>query len=204
MYFLDVMKTNSAWVGLILDKDIIFVSFKLNYNGSISQTSRVKDSKYIFKERTLSFFALRVEGVLVNYENKMHARTRIRTYNHMHMYTHTYTNMHAHKDTCMHASVRSRSLAYTKYSFVIGCQSLWNHLQDTVKEVWFIELFKQILKTIVFSQSFEIPAFLNYNSALDFIWFIWCKTSSHNTPVSTCAMYATIGKVTKFMFNYLE
>ena len=49
MYFLDEMKTNNAWVGLILDKDIICVNFKLNYNGNISQTSRVKDSKSIFK-----------------------------------------------------------------------------------------------------------------------------------------------------------
>ena len=53
MYFLDVMKTNSASVILILDKDIIFVSFKLNYNGSISQTLRVKDSKYIVLKKAI-------------------------------------------------------------------------------------------------------------------------------------------------------
>ena len=45
--------TNGAWVGLILDKDIIFVSFNLNYNGSISQTSHVKDSKYILLKKAI-------------------------------------------------------------------------------------------------------------------------------------------------------
>ena len=76
---LDVMKTNSAGVGLILDKDIIFVSFKLNYNGSISQTPRVKDSKYIFKEIKLYYLGC---PSLVNYE-KQNARA------------HTYTNINA-------------------------------------------------------------------------------------------------------------
>ena len=58
---------------------------------------------------------------------------------HEHSYTHTHTYTHTHihactQDTRMHGSVRSRALTHTKCSFVIGHQSLWNHLPDTVKE----------------------------------------------------------------------
>ena len=80
-----------------------------------------------------------------------------------HTYTHTQTNTrtytHAQRDTRMYASERSRAPPHTKCSFVIGGPSLWNHLPDNVKEAGSIELLKQILKTVEFSQSFEIPAF---------------------------------------------
>ena len=129
-----------------------------------------------------------------------HTHTHTHTQIHTHSNTHTHTYTHAHKDTRMHASVRSRAPTHTKCSFVIGGQNLWSHLPDNVKEVGSIELFKQILKTIIFSQSFEIPDFLKIcNSALGFIWFIGskkndskCPTSSLNTPVSKCAMYGTL------------
>ena len=122
----------------------------MDYNGGISQTSRVKDSKYIFKEIKLYYLEY---PSLVNYEKQKHARAHIdthtHTYNHMnthihthtqthththaHTHTRTHTYTHAHKDTLMHASVRSPDLP------------------DNVKEAGSIELFKQILKTVVFS-----------------------------------------------------
>ena len=122
---------------------------------------------------------------------------------HIHIHTHIHTKTHA----CTRACARVHTHTHTKCSFVIGGQSLWNHLPDTVKEVGSIELFKQILKTVVFSQSLEIPVFLICNSALDFIRFICSRkflTSSYNTPVSTCAMYGTLWEVTKFTFDYLS
>ena len=114
-------------------------------------------------------------------KNKMHAHTYIQsyahvythTYTHTHIHTHTHTNTHAHTrthtHTHSHTHTRMHTQTYactwacarvprhTKYSFMMGCQSLWNHLPDTVKE-----LFKQILKLVVFSQSFERLVFLNF------------------------------------------
>ena len=96
------------------------------------------------------------------------------THIHTNTHTHTHANIHTHIHVCTqrHTDARERALAcnhtHTKCSFVIGGQSLWNHLPDNVKEARSIELFKQILKTLVFSQSFEIPAFSICNSALDF------------------------------------
>ena len=63
-------------------------------------------------------------------KNKMHAHTH--TYNHMLMYTHTHTRMHTKTHACTRACARVPTR--TKYSFVIGCQSLWNHLPHTAKE----------------------------------------------------------------------
>ena len=40
---------------MLLDKDIILADVKMNYNDSISQKSRVKDSKYILKEIKLYY-----------------------------------------------------------------------------------------------------------------------------------------------------
>ena len=129
----------------------------------------VKDCRYICKEIQLYYLEC---PSLVNYEKQKRTRAHIykhkcmNTHIHTHTQTHTHTSTHAHKHTRMsqrHTNSRERALAYThthtKCSFVIGGQSLWNHLPDTVKEAGSIELFKQILKTVVFSQSFEIPAF---------------------------------------------
>ena len=100
---------------------------------------------------------------MINKSTRAHTNTLMQAHEHSYIYTHTrkhtHTYTHAHKDTRSHASVRSRAPTHTKCSFVIGDQSLWNHLPDNVKEAGFIEFFKQILKTVVFSQSFEIPAF---------------------------------------------
>ena len=119
--------------------------------------------------------------------------THTHTHTHLptHANTHTHTYTHAHKDTRMHASGRLRAPTRTKCSFVIGGQSLWEHLPYTVKEAWSIELFKQILKTVVFSQSFEIPAFFNFATVPSTLFDLFvvkkhdfkCPTSSHNTPV---------------------
>ena len=96
--------------------------------------------------------------------------THIHIHTHINTYANTPTYTHAHKDTRMKPSVRSQAPTHTKCSFVIGVPSLWNHLPDNVKEVGSIEFFKQILNTVVFSQSFEIPDFcLICNSALDLI-----------------------------------
>ena len=108
-YFLDVMKTSRALVGLILDKDIIFVSFKLNYNGSISQSSRVKDNKHIFKE--IKLYYLRCPS-LVNYEKQnasAQTYTNINAWTLIHTCTHTYTNTHTH--TRMHIKTHACTLA---------------------------------------------------------------------------------------------
>ena len=168
MYFLDVMKTNNAWVGLILDKDIIFVVLSLIIMIAFPKHRTWRIANTIFcKESNLYYLGC---PSLVNYEKqnaRAHTYTNINAWTliytcthidiHTHAHTHTYT--HAHKDTRMHACVRSRASTHTKCSFVMGGQSLWNHLPYTVKEAGSIELFKQILKTIAFSQSFEIPAF---------------------------------------------
>ena len=136
------------------------------------------------------------------YKHKCMNTNLIHTQTHTHTRTHTHTYTYAHKETRMHASVRSRALTHTKCSFVIRGQSWWNHLPDTVKEVGFIELFKQILKTVVFSKSFEIPAFFKCVTVLStlFDFFVVkkdskCPTSSHNTPVATYAMYGTLWQV---------
>ena len=52
----------------------------------------------------------------------------------------------------------AKTVLFGERSFAVGGR-LWNHLPDNVKEAGSIELFKQRLKTHLFSQSFEIPAF---------------------------------------------
>ena len=47
---------------ILLDKDIILADVKMNYNGSISQKSHVKDSKYIFKEIKLYYLGWPIGG----------------------------------------------------------------------------------------------------------------------------------------------
>ena len=103
-----------------------------------------------------------------------------------HTHRHTYT--HAHKDTRMHARVRLRAPTHTKCSFVVRGPSLWNHLPDNIKKAGSVEQFKQILKTVVFSQSFENRFFLNFVTVpLTLVKYdAKCPTSSHNTPVFTC------------------
>ena len=122
--------------------------------------SHVKDSKYIFKENKTLFFRLTDRRVSLRImKNKNHARN---TYTNTHMQSHTHTckhtkTTHACKDTRMHASVCARAHTHTQVFFrdrrpefveplVAHCQGGW------------IQFFKQILKTVVFSQSFEIPA----------------------------------------------
>ena len=82
---------------------------------------------------------------------------------------------------------------------MIGGPSLWNHFPDNVKEVGFIEFFKQILITVVFSQSFEIPAFSSFALVPLTLFDLFvvkngakCPTSSYSTPVYTFAMYGTL------------
>ena len=53
----------------------------------------------------------------------------------------------------------SKTVLFGERSFAVGGPSLWNHLLDNIKETGSIELFKQRLKTHLFRQSFEIPAF---------------------------------------------
>ena len=79
------------------------------------------------------------------------------THTHTHANTHTHTHMHTKTHACTLACARVHP--HTNCSFVIGDQNLWNHLPDNVKEAGYIEFFKQTLNTVVFSQSFEIPAF---------------------------------------------
>ena len=132
----------------------------------------------------------------------------INTHIHAHTHTHTHTRKrkhtytHARKDTRMHASVRSRASTHTKCSFVIGCQSLWNHLPDNVKEAGSIEFFKQILKTVVFSQYFKIPYFFKFVTVPSTLFYLIVvkemiiNVQSHRTTsVSTCAIYETLWEV---------
>ena len=111
------MKTNSTLVGLILDMDIIFVSFKSNYNGSISQTSHVRNNKYIFKEIKLYYLSC---PSLVNYEKQnerahtyahLDALTLIYTYIHIHTPANTHT--HIHECTQRHTHARGPAFACT-------------------------------------------------------------------------------------------
>ena len=53
----------------------------------------------------------------------------------------------------------SKTVLFGERSFAVGGSYLWNHLPDTVKEACSIELFKQILKTYLFTQSFALSAF---------------------------------------------
>ena len=132
-------------------------------------------------------------------KNKTHAHTHTHTHiqSHEHSYANTHKHTHIHKCTQRHTLARERALActhtHTKCSFVVGGQSLWNHLPDNVKEAGSIELFQLILKTVVFSQSFEIPAFFNFVTVpLTLVDLFVVKydakypTAPHNTPVSTC------------------
>ena len=157
--------SNNILQRLIRDYDKIPIVVNIHYNANISQNSRIKDSKYICKEIKLYYLEC---PSLANYEKQnAHTHTHIQSdehsYTHTNIHTHiqacTQRHTHAHKHTRMHTSVRSRAPTHTKCSFVIGGQSLWNHLPYTVKEAGSIELFNHILKTVVFSQSFEIPAF---------------------------------------------
>ena len=120
-----------------MDEDIIFVSFKLNYNGSISQKSHVKDSKYIFKENKTLLLRLTDRRVSLRImKNKNHACTRIQTHTCNHTYIHAHTHrrrMHEKTHACTRACARVHT--HTKCSFVIGGPSLWNRMPDTVKVV---------------------------------------------------------------------
>ena len=116
----------------------------VHYNANISQNPRVKDRKYICKEIKLYYLEC---PSLVTYEKqraRAHTYTNINaltliyiyayTYTHTHTHTRKHTHTRMHTKTGMRAGVRSRAPTHTKCSFVIGGQSLWNHLPDTVKE----------------------------------------------------------------------
>ena len=149
---------------ILLDKDIILANVKMNYNGSICQKSHVKDSKYIFKEYKTLLFRLTDRRVSLRImKNKNHVRTRIQTHicNHTHTCKHTKTT-HAFKDTRMHANVCSPAHTHThththKVFFGDRSPEFVEPLAAHCLGGW-IQFFKQILKTVVFSQSFEIPA----------------------------------------------
>ena len=132
------------------------------------------------------------------------------SYTHTHIHTHTHANTRMHTKTRMHASMRSRAPTHTNCSFVIRVQSLWSHLPDTVKKAGSIELFKQIPKTFVFSQYFEIPFFSKFITVPSTLCDLFvvkngvqCPASSHKTPVSTCAMYWTLSQVEKCPCDYV-
>ena len=121
---------------ILLDKDIILADDKMIYNGSISQKTHVKDSKYIFKENKTLLFRLTDRRVSLRI---MKQKSWAHTYTITHMYSHTHTckhikTTHACKDIHMHASVCSRVHTHRKCSFVTGDPSLWNHLPHTVNE----------------------------------------------------------------------
>ena len=137
----------------------------MNYNGSISQKSRVKEIKYIFKEIKLYYLGRPIGGHPCElWKTK---RTRAQLYKHTRNHTHTYTQ--THKDTRMHVKTHECTRACARVhphthevffrdrrpEFVeplaAHCQGGW------------IQFFKQIPKTVVFSQAFEIPIFfLNF------------------------------------------
>ena len=73
----------------------------------------------------------------------------------------TVSKSHQHSASGHHHTIATSFLhLLTQFcSFAVGGPSLWNHLQDNVKKARSIELFKQRLKTYLFRQSFEIPAF---------------------------------------------
>ena len=108
-----------------------------------------------------------------NIHKHKHKHTHANTHTHIHtVHIHTNQLTYTHSHTCVHTPTQT----HTQCSFVIGGPSLWNHFPDNVKEARFIELFKEILKTLVFSQSFEIQAFSSFcNSTLEFIRFIYSK-----------------------------
>ena len=91
-----------------------------------------------------------------------HANTHEHKHTHANTHTHTYKTSHTHTHAHISARACTPTQTHTQCSFVTGGPSLWNHLPDTVKEAGSIELFKQILKTVVFSQSIEILAFSNF------------------------------------------
>ena len=90
---------------------------------------------------------------------RAHTHTHIQSY--AQVYTHIHINTHAHKDTRMHASVCKLIHTHTKYSFVIWCQSLWNHMPDTAKEVGFIGLLRRYFKRSYLVNLSKYRLFLN-------------------------------------------
>ena len=142
--------------------------------------------------------------------NKNHPRTRIQSHTCIHTHTckHTKTT-HACKDTHMHASVCSRVHTHTKCSFVIGDPSLRNHMPHTVKEAGSHSLTRYLKRSYLVnlskyrlvSEFVTVPLTLFYLFVVKYV--AKCPISSYETSVSTCAMYATLWKVTKFMFHYL-
>ena len=85
--------------------------------------------------------------------------THTQTHTHTHAMTHTHIHVHIHTNrlthTYAHVRAHTNTNTHTQCSFAVEGQSLWNRLPDNVKEDGFIELFKQILKTLVFSKFFR-------------------------------------------------
>ena len=111
MYFLDVMTTNSAWVGLILDKDIIFVvlSWIIMVAFPKRRAWRIANN-FFFKESNLYYL-----GWLVNYETnaRAHTNTNINARILIYTYTHTYTHTRKHIDTHTHTRMHKKTHACT-------------------------------------------------------------------------------------------
>ena len=82
---------------ILLDKDIILVDVKMIYNGSISQKSHVKDSKYICKENETLLFRLTDRRVSLRIIKQ---KSRAHVYNHAHIHSHTYKQADK-DDACM-------------------------------------------------------------------------------------------------------
>ena len=145
-------------------------------------------------------------------------RTRAHIYKHKCMNTHIHTHTQTHKHTHIHACTqrrthaRERELActqHTKCSFVIGVPSLWKHLPGNVKEAGSIEFLSRYLERsylVNLSKYWFKNKIVAVCSTLFDLFVIKnggkCPTSSHNTPVSTCAIYGTLWEVTKFTFDY--
>ena len=162
----------------------------MNYNGSIFQKSRVKDSKYIFKEIKLYYLGWPIGGDPCELWKTKITRAHVYKHTRNHTLTHTHTRKHtktthACKDTRTHATVCSRAPTHTHthtHTHKVFFRDRRPKFVEPLAAHWqggWIQFCKQILKTVVFSQSFEIPAcFWICNSALDLIWFIcgkiWC------------------------------
>ena len=96
---------------ILLDTDIILADVKMNYNGSISKKSYVKDSKYIFKEIKLYYLGWPIGGYPCELCKKQkscgHTRIQTHTCNHRHIHANTQRRrMHVKTHACTRACAR--------------------------------------------------------------------------------------------------
>ena len=98
---------------------------------------------------------------------RKHAHRLTETHRREHRHIHTYRYIQTDKHT--HIRARACTHPHTECSFTVGDQSLWNDLPDNIKEAGSIELFKQILKTLVLVKLSKYRLFKISNSEFDFI-----------------------------------